>query len=119
MVLRTARSAFILAGLVLLLSALTDARSAIRANMLSGQGSLVIRETTEQQWHASAAQETQRTTAGQITLGSLFILLGLGLHASFIRRQAAGRPVKVHQAPESRRRSAVRRNWILWMNVRI
>lgn len=118
MFLRTIRSAFILSGLVLLLSAFTDARSAIRANILSGQGSLVIRESTEQ-WHAAASQEAQRTTAGQIALGALFLFLGFGLHAAMVRRQSAGRPVKVHKTLEHKHEKSPQRHWVLWMNVKM
>lgn len=124
MVLRTARTAFLIAGVSLLLSAVGDVHRTVNAN-LAGQGSLAIEQdtgkmsTTELRQHWSAPEQARRSASGTIALGTLFILLGLGLHASLVRRQAAGRPVKVHRATEKSRTGTARRYWILRMNVRV
>ena len=117
MVLRTTRSAFLIAGALLLLSAFADVRQAAQAN-LTGQGSLVIEQGVSAQ-HGSAAEQTRRDASGTIALGTLFLFLGFGLHAAIVRRQAAGRPVKVHRATERSHTGTARRYWILRMNVRM
>ena len=117
MLLRTARTAFLIAGIAILFSSFADVRQAAQAN-LTGQGSLMIEQNLST-LHGSAAEQTRRDASGTIALGTLFILLGLGLHASLVRKQAAGRPVKVHRASEKSRTGIARRYWILRMNVRV
>jgi len=126
MVLSTARTSFLLAGMVLLASSMGDVSSITRASV-SGPGSTVIEHrdevpTLKEGWHFAALEQTQRGVAGEITLGALFIILGLGLHMFVVRRNAAGQPVKVHQAigkkPERDARNP-HKHWILWMNVRM
>ena len=126
MVLSAARTAFLLAGMVLLASSAGDVSSVTRAS-ISGQGSTVIEHrdqvpTLKEGWHLAALEQTQRGIAGEITLGALFIILGLGMHMFVVRRQSAERPVKVRQAigkkPERDARNP-HKHWILWMNVRM
>lgn len=124
MVLRTARTAFLLAGIVILASSIGDVSSVTRAN-ISGQGSTVLERrdegpTLKAGWHFAALEETQRGVSGEIALGALFIILGLGLHMFVVRRQAVGRPVKVHQAIGRKADTkSPHKHWILWMNVRM
>ncbi|MDD4628145.1 MAG: hypothetical protein PHE68_02000 [Candidatus Peribacteraceae bacterium] len=126
MVLSTARSAFLLAGIILLTSSVGDVASVKRASV-SGQGSTVIEHrdevpTLKEGWHFAALERTQRGVAGEITLGALFIILGLGLHMFVVRRNTAERPVKVHQAIGKRPvrdAKSPHKHWILWMNVRM
>jgi len=126
MVLRTARSAFLLAGIVLLASSIGDVSSVTRAS-ISGQGSTVLERrdegpTLKAGWHFAALEEAQRGVSGEIALGALFMILGLGLHLFVVRKQAIGRPVKVHQAVGGKTQRDARnphKHWILWMNVRM
>ncbi|MDD5750926.1 MAG: hypothetical protein PHS73_00200 [Candidatus Peribacteraceae bacterium] len=120
MVLPIARTAFLIAGVSLLLSAGVDIH---RLNAhLTGQGTTLLEDTShlstiELRQHWSAPEREKRNTSGMLVLGTLFVLFGLGLHAALVRSRSAGRTVKVHRAPEHKREA--RRSWILWMNVRM
>jgi len=91
---------------------------------LTGQGSTILQDTShlstvELRQHWSAPEREKRNTSGMLVLGTLFVLFGLGLHAALVRRQSAGRPIKVHRAPEHKRTAETRKHWILWMKVRM
>lgn len=125
MVLRTLRTAFILAGLTILLSNAGDVHGAIRAN-LTGQGS-TVREaaigdipTMELRQHWSAPELQRRSVSAEIALGSMLFLLGMGLHAYLMRRKGTEQAVKVHAAPVRRGRETRKVDrWFLWMTVRM
>ncbi|MFH1444819.1 MAG: hypothetical protein ABIG34_05560 [Candidatus Peregrinibacteria bacterium] len=134
MVFRTLRTTFILAGLVILVSTVGNVHGIMRANLTS-QGSMLsglnIKEmsTLQIRQHLSAPERTKRDASAEIALGSMLLLLGLGLHAYIKRRtpdeRAAEGPersrrVKVHTAPARKGRETRKIDrWFLWMTVRM
>lgn len=131
MVLRTLRTSFILAGLVVLVSAAGDARGLLRANLTSQGSTLPDLATTqistmELRQHLSAPERARRDASGEVGLGSIFFLIGFALHAA-IRRRGQGNEcaveesrVRVHTAPARKGRETRRVDrWFLWMTVRM
>lgn len=134
MVLRTLRTSFILAGLAILVSTAGDVHGIMRANLTS-QGSMLTNlkieqmSTAEIRQHLSAPERTKRSVSAEIALGSMLLLLGLGLHAYLKRRTADARAaedpersrrVKVHAAPVVHGRDKRKMDrWFLWMTVRM
>lgn len=125
MVLRTLRTSFILAGLTILVSTAGTVHGTIRANLTS-QGSMLTNlkleqmSTTDLRLHLSAPERTRREVSAEIALGSMLLLLGLGLHAYLKRRSVDGSAVKVHAAPLRKGRDTRRMDrWFLWMTVRM
>jgi hypothetical protein len=115
---------FLVAGIVILVSSgvrMTDARG----KLVTGQGSTIIgqnaaSDSEDAEWHAVSTQEP-RSLAGEIALGTLFVLLGLGIHIFTMRRRVGERRVQVHgPGPKDKpERPRGKQHWILWMNVRI
>lgn len=125
MVLRTLRTSFILAGLTILVSTAGNVHGLIRAN-LTDQGStlsdlqITQMSTGEIRQHLSAPEQTKRNVSAEIALGSMLLLLGLGLHAYIKRRRPDERAVKVHVAPAAYGRDKRKMDrWFLWMTVRM
>ncbi|MDD5041926.1 MAG: hypothetical protein PHX87_05725 [Candidatus Peribacteraceae bacterium] len=125
MILRTFRTSFILAGLAILVSTAGDVHGVIRAN-LTGQESMLTdvaiekMSTAEIRQHMSAPEQTKRSTSASIALGSILLLLGLGLHAYLKRRHTDERAVKVHAAPVNYGRDKRKMDrWFLWMTVKM
>ena len=128
MVLRTARTAFILAGFALLISTAGDVHTLLVRADLTGQGSTVLKQeeltslsTLELRQHLSAPELNKRSVSAAIALGSIFLFLGFGLHAFLVRRKKTGeQAVQVHAAP-ARRGCDTRKmdRWFLWMTVRM
>lgn len=125
MVLRTLRTGFTLVGLTVLIASAGDTHGTIRAN-LTQQGSMLTdlaieqMSTLEIRQHMSAPERTKRTVSAEIALGSMLLLLGLGLHAYLRRRNSSERAVKVHVAPARKGRETRRMDrWFLWMTVRM
>ncbi|OIO55716.1 hypothetical protein AUJ46_00255 [Candidatus Peregrinibacteria bacterium CG1_02_54_53] len=125
MVLRTLRTAFILSGLVILVSTVGNVHTIMRANLTS-QGSMLSdvniekMSTLQIRQHLSAPERTKRDASAEIALGSMLLLLGLGLHAYIKRRTPDERAVKVHTAPVRRGRETRKMDrWFLWMTVRM
>lgn len=128
MVLRATRTALILAGFALIVSTAGDAHSLFLKANLTDQGSTLpenetLRQmsTAELRLHLSAPERTTRTVSGQIALGTIFLVLGFGLHAFIVRRrQREERAVKVHAAPAFPGRDKRKMDrWFLWMTVRM
>jgi len=124
MVLRTLRTSFILAGLTILVSTAGNVHGLIRAN-LTDQGSMLTdlkiekMSTLEIRQHMSAPEQSRRNTSAEIALGSMLLLIGLGLHA-FLKRRPQERAVKVHTAPAVRGRDKRKMDrWFLWMTVKM
>ncbi|MDD5103769.1 MAG: hypothetical protein PHX93_05210 [Candidatus Peribacteraceae bacterium] len=125
MVLQTLRTSFILAGLTILVSTAGNVHGIMRAN-LAGQGSMLTdvniekMTTMEIRQHMSAPEQTKRNVSAEVALGSMLLLLGLGLHAYIKRRLPDERAVKVHTAPVVHGRDKRKMDrWFLWMTVRM
>lgn len=125
MVLRTLRTSFILAGLTILVSTAGNVHSVMRAN-LTEQGSTLTNlkieqmSTAEIRQHLSAPEQAKRSVSAEIALGSMLLLLGLGLHAYIKRRLPDERAVKVHAASAAYGRDKRKMDrWFLWMTVRM
>lgn len=138
MVLRSLRTAFILAGFALVVATAGDVHSIfVRAN-LTGQGSTLppneqLREmsTADIRLHLSAPELAKRAVSGQIALGTIFLMIGFGLHAFIVRRRKReeeravedseqSRRVKVHAAPAYPGRDKRKMDrWFLWMTVKM
>ena len=106
--LRWLRTCFLVAGLVVSLSAAGSAM----------QGSLI--PTLSNSIHAAAS--TKGNVAGQLAVGALLFLLGLGFHTFLVSRREQ-RSVPVHrgnkQTKSGEKPTAERKYWVLWMNVKI
>lgn len=125
MVLRTLRTSFILAGLTILVSTAGNIHGFMRAN-LTGQGSMLTglkieqMSTVEIRQHMSAPERMRRNASAEIALGSMLLLVGLGLHVYLKRRRPDARAVKVHAAPVLRGRDKRKMDrWFLWMTVKM
>ena len=123
MSLHYAGKAFLVAGVILLVTSgtrITDASD----GSTTGPGSTIVRQrvvraTVVPGWHAAATPG--KSVAGEMALGVLFILLGLGIHTFVLRRKTCEKRVKVHgPSPKNKpEKNAPKQHWILWMNVRM
>ncbi|MEI8230017.1 MAG: hypothetical protein WCG83_02660 [Candidatus Peregrinibacteria bacterium] len=120
MFLRITQSAFLIAGIALITGGLGQLVLSRSLASLTDQGSTVIQEVNtipmfKEGYHAVATSEPN--LAGLVVLGAIFMIIGLGIHAFYIRKHTGERKVPVHdrQGRDSRKPN----HWVLWMNVRM
>ncbi|OGJ54090.1 hypothetical protein A3D11_00610 [Candidatus Peribacteria bacterium RIFCSPHIGHO2_02_FULL_49_16] len=83
---------------------------------VTGQGSLAVEQTIEDEFHAAALEQTAGSTLGQFVIGIFLILAGFGFHALLMTRSE--RSVRVRGVKHGKKARKAKKIF-MWFTVRV